>query len=60
MNILALVLLYKGDGLRLIIYACYPWDMVSYVSLGESFEKIEEWKEIRDRSEEFKGYESLR
>jgi hypothetical protein len=41
--------LYKGDGLLLNIYACYPWEMTLKAGLDVSFDNMQNWKEIRGK-----------
>jgi hypothetical protein len=44
-------ILYRGDGLGLIICACYSWEMVLNIGLDASFDNIQDRKGIREKEE---------
>jgi hypothetical protein len=48
-------ILYRGDYLRLIIYACYSWDMALHVGVGVSFEKCRT-EIIREKAREVRKF----
>jgi hypothetical protein len=47
--VLSVVLLYKEDGLKLIIYACHSWEMALNVGLNVCFGNMRDWKGIREK-----------
>jgi hypothetical protein len=44
--------MYIEDGLRLIICACYSWEMALNVGLDTSFVNTQDWKGIRKKAGE--------
>jgi hypothetical protein len=45
-------ILYIGGGLRLIICACYSWEVGFNATADVPFENLYDWKEIWEEAEE--------
>jgi hypothetical protein len=41
--------IFKGDCLRLTVFACYSWEMALYYGLDASFDNMYNWKGIRQK-----------
>jgi hypothetical protein len=44
-------MLYEGDGIQLVICACYSWEMALTVGLDVSFGKCGSGKEYKENKE---------
>jgi hypothetical protein len=42
--------IYKGDGFRLNIYACYSWGMALNFGPDVSFDNMQDWKGIQAKA----------
>jgi hypothetical protein len=50
--------LYKGDGLLLPVYTCYPWEMALNIGLDVSFDNISDWNGIPQKAGEVNSTKS--